>query len=237
MPRFAELAAALADTERWLLPPECLLCRQPVPGSDNDALACGVCRSRWRAVPAPGCGRCGHPLEAEEACRVCAQWPASIGSVRSAVLLEEGARDAVHFFKYEGWWRMAESLAAPMRALEPLTTGVCLIPIPLSAARAWERGYNQAAHLAQALGRRAGLPVRPELLAKTRHTPTQTTLPPDARRANVAGAFVARGARGVRAVLVDDVFTTGATLLAAAEALAAGGAASVEGVTFARAMG
>jgi ComF family protein len=237
MPRFAELVTALADAERWLLPPECLLCRQPVPAGDNDALACALCRSRWRPVPPPWCARCGHPLEQETACRLCAEWPAAMESVRSAVLLEDGARAAVHFLKYDGWWRMADSLAAPMRGLEPLTAGVCLIPIPLSAARARERGYNQAERLAAALAARTGLRMRSELLTRTRHTPTQTALPPDARRANVAGAFAAQGARGVRAVLVDDVFTTGATLLAAAEALAADGAASVGAVTFARAMG
>jgi ComF family protein len=153
------------------------------------------------------------------------------------VLLEDGAREAVHLLKYEGWARMADALAPSMRALEPLTGGVCLIPVPLSAARARERGYNQAERIARALGRRTGLAVRPELLHRTRHTPTQTALPPEARRANVAGAFRAAGAREVRAVLVDDVFTTGSTLLAAAAALTAGGAASVDAVTFARAMG
>jgi ComF family protein len=237
MLRFAEWGAALAEAERWLLPPECLLCRQPVPLSDHDALVCGLCRSRWRLVPAPWCPRCGQPVEDGAACRLCVEWPAVIGRVRSAVLLEEGARDAVHLLKYEGWWRMAASLAVAMRGLEPLTAGVCLIPVPLSAARARARGYNQAERLAVSLGERTGLPVRSELLARTRHTPTQTALPPDARRANVAGAFAAVGARGVHAVLVDDVFTTGATLLAAAEALATGGAASVEAVTFARALG
>jgi ComF family protein len=237
MPRFAELLTELAGAERWLLPPECLLCRRPVPAADGDALACAVCRSRWRVVPAPWCARCGHPLEQEPACRLCAEWPAAMGRVRSAVLLEDGARDAVHFFKYDGWWRMAESLAGPMQTLEPLTAGVCLIPIPLSAARARERGYNQAERLAAALAARTGLRMRPDLLARTRHTPTQTALPPDARRANVAGAFAAHGAAGVRAVLVDDVFTTGATLLASAEALAAAGAAAVDAVTFARAVG
>ena len=237
MPHFAELRAALAEAERWLLPPECLLCRRAVPASDNDALACAVCRSRWRTLPAPWCARCGHPREPDSDCRLCADWPLAIGRVRSAVLLEEGARNAVHLLKYDGWWRMAESLAVPMRSLEPLTDGVCLIPIPLSAARARERGYNQAERLGAALGAGTGLAMRPELLSRTRHTPTQTALPPDARRANVAGAFAAAGAQGVRAVLVDDVFTTGATLLAAAEALAAGGAASVDAVTFARAMG
>ena len=153
------------------------------------------------------------------------------------MVLEDSAREAVHLLKYEGWWRMADAIAPSMRPLEPLTGGVCLIPVPLSAARARERGYNQAERLARALGRRTGLTVRPELLHRTRHTPTQTALPPGARRANVAGAFRAAGARGVRAVLVDDVFTTGSTLLAAAEALSAGGAMSVDAVTFARAMG
>jgi ComF family protein len=156
--------------------------------------------------------------------------------VRSAVLLEDSARTAVHLLKYDGWWRMAESLAVPMRQLEPLTGGVCLIPVPLSAARERQRGYNQAERLAAALGRRTGLSVLADGLRRTRHTPTQTALPPEARRANVAGAFAARAVHGRFVVLVDDVFTTGATLLAAAEALAAGGAARVEAVTFARAV-
>jgi ComF family protein len=236
MPPFAEIQSALVAVERWLLPPECLLCRLPVPASDRDALACGLCRSRWRPVPLPFCVRCGHPLEPDTDCRLCAEWPAAIGQVRSAVLLEDSARTAVHLLKYEGWWRMADALATSMRGLEPLTDGVCLIPVPLSSARQRERGYNQAERLATALAARTAVAVRTDVLRRTRHTPTQTALPPEARRANVAGAFRAEGARGLHAVLVDDVFTTGATLLAAAEALVAGGAARVDAVTFARAV-
>jgi predicted amidophosphoribosyltransferase len=110
-----------------------------------------------------------------------------------------------------------------------------LIPIPLGARRLRERGYNQSERIAQAIAARAGLMVRPGVLSRVRETPTQTALTPEARHANVAGAFRATGAAGLRCVLVDDVFTTGATLAEAGAALAEAGAAGVEAVTFARA--
>ena len=245
MPRFAEpaaggprgrIGAVVRGLERWLLPAECLLCRRPVAPADDDALVCGLCRSRWRAVPDPVCPRCGEPLEPGEGCRLCAGWPPGLARVRSAVRLEESARDAVHRLKYEGWWRITEAMAARMAGLEPLTAGVSLIPVPLAPRRERLRGYNQSERLAAALGGRLGLGVRTDLLRRTRATRTQTALTPDERRANVAGAFAAARARGLRAVLVDDVFTTGATLLAAAEALTAAGAETVDAVTFGRAV-
>jgi ComF family protein len=251
MPRFAEpaaggprgrIGAVVRGLERWLLPAECLLCRRPVAPADDDALVCGLCRSRWRAVSDPVCPRCGEPreprepLEPGESCRLCAGWPPGLVRVRSAVRLEESARDAVHRLKYEGWWRITEAMAARMAGLELLTAGVSLIPVPLAPRRERLRGYNQSERLAAALGRRLGLGVRTDLLRRTRATRTQTALTPDERRANVAGAFAAVRSRGLRAVLVDDVFTTGATLLAAAEALTAAGAESVDAVTFGRAV-
>lgn len=233
MPRFAD---SLAELERWLLPAACLLCDAPVAPRDDDALVCALCRSRWRPVPGPLCDRCGQPAFGDLACRICVDWQGGLRRVRSAVWLEESARLAVHRLKYDGWWRVAESLAEAMRDLEPLTGQVSLIPIPLGARRARERGYNQSERIATALARRIGVPLRADLLRRTRETTTQTALTPEARRANLAGAFEAADARGVAAVLVDDVFTTGATLVAAAAALAAAGAASVDGVTFARAL-
>ena len=233
MPRFAE---SLAELERWLLPAACLLCEAPIASREGDALVCALCRSRWRPVPGPRCERCGQPSFADLACRICAEWGPGLRRVRSAVWLDESARVAVHRLKYDGWWRVAESLADAMRELEPLTGRVSLIPVPLGSRRQRARGYNQSERIAAALGGRIGAPVRTDLLRRTRETGTQTALTPEARRANLAGAFLAGDARGVAAVLVDDVFTTGATLVAAAEALAAAGAASVDGVTFARAL-
>ena len=232
----SEWRVSLADLERWLLPSACLLCEAPVPPREGDALVCALCRSRWRPVPDPVCDRCGQPALADLACRICAAWSPALRRVRSAVWLDESARQAVHRLKYDGWWRVADSLADAMRGLEPLTGRVSLIPVPLGARRARERGYNQSERIAAALARRLGAPVRTDLLRRTRETRTQTALTPEARRANLAGAFEAADARGLAAVLVDDVFTTGATLASAAEALAAAGAASVDGVTFARAL-
>jgi ComF family protein len=240
MPPFAERLAgwraSFGELERWLLPAACLLCDAPIAEREADALVCALCRSRWRPVPGPLCARCGQPCSGDLACPICVEWPAGLRRVRSAVWLEESARHVVHRLKYDGWWRVAEAMAEAMHGLEPLTGRVSLIPVPLGARRARERGYNQSERIAAALGRRIGAPVRTDLLRRTRETRSQTALTPEARRANLAGAFTAGEARGHAVVLVDDVFTTGATLASAAEALAAVGAASVDGVTFARAL-
>jgi ComF family protein len=130
---------------------------------------------------------------------------------------------------------MAEPMAASMRRLLAIPRNATLIPIPLSATRERTRGYNQSAALAESLGRAFELPIATGALRRTRETPTQTALTPEARRANLSGAFEAAAAPPPLPVLVDDVFTTGATLAEAAAALAAAGATTVGGVTFARA--
>lgn len=231
----SNLVGTLSGVERWLLPPACLLCGEPVPEREGDALICDLCRVRWRAIPPPLCPRCGQPGLRDLECRLCADWPVGLSRVGSAVWLEGSARDAVHRLKYEGWTRAAEAMAQAMRALEPLTGAVSLIPLPLGRRRLRARGYNQSECLAVALGACTGLPVRSDLLQRVRETRTQTALTPEARHANVAGAFQAGAANGLELVLVDDVFTTGATLAAAGAALVAAGAVRVEAVTFARA--
>jgi ComF family protein len=242
-----------AGIEQLLLPAECLICHGLLSDRDARNLVCPVCRQRFRAVRPPWCERCGQPEPHFGPCRLCATWPAALQAVRSAVWLEEGARRAIHALKYGGLPRIADDLAAAMRALQPPADGpLALIPIPLATKRLRERGYNQSEMLARSLARQWRIPVISDLLVRTRETPTQTTLTPETRLANVAGAFGLRiddcglriGNQPVKSairnpqfttVLVDDVFTTGATLAEAARALEHAGAKTIHGVTFARA--
>src|SRR4051812_20602564 len=159
MPLFAEL-------ERWLLPAACLLCSEPVPEREADALICDLCRIRWRRIPHPLCDRCGQPSLGDLECRLCAAWPEGLARVRSAVWLEGSARDAVHRLKYDGWTRASPAMAEAMRSLEPLTGQVSLIPVPLGRRRLRQRGYNQSACIAHALGALVGAPVRTDLLGR-----------------------------------------------------------------------
>ena len=229
------------------------MCHGLLTPRDAARIVCPLCRQRWRAVRPPWCERCGQPEPHFGPCRLCAEWPAPLTSVRSAVWLDGGARQAVHGLKYGGLPRIADDLAAVMGRLRPETDGPSvLIPIPLARKRLRERGYNQSEELARALARQWRIPVFSDVLVRTRETPTQTALTPGTRLANVAGAFdvrraafdvwrrrlqinAARDTPHAALVLVDDVFTTGATLAEAARALEQAGATRVMGVTFARA--
>ena len=150
----------------------------------------------------------------------------------------------VHSLKYEGWWRVADGAAMRMARLDwpadVLEERVALVPVPLAASRQRQRGYNQSECLARALAPLWKVPVRSDVLVRSRTTQTQTRLTPEERVRNVHGAFSATAAtrtmlRGAHVVLVDDVVTTAATLNACAAVLHDAGARIISYVTFGRA--
>jgi ComF family protein len=241
--RVAAGAAAMLDL---LLPRACAVCQRP-RGTAEPGLVCGLCWLGAHELPHPRCHRCGHPVNVARTpseCAWCALLPPFVRSARSAYALPGGtAESIVHALKYQGWWQVADGMGRRMAALrfpdDVERERAALVPVPLAPSRRRERGYNQSAVLARALGRAWALPVREDLLVRARATRTQTRLTPGERRRNVSGAFRARAdrasLRGLHLVLVDDVVTTAATLNACAAALHAGGARILSFVTFGRA--
>jgi len=161
--------------------------------------------------------------------------PEPLSGVLAGRWHEGQARAAVHALKYEACRPMAKILAVPMAEALQSAGWACdgLLPVPLHATRLKDRGYNQAEWLAEAVASRMGVECLPNALVRTRNTPHQVGASAAGRRANMEGAFAPVGdqLRGRLLILVDDVFTTGATLQACAQAALAGGAASVTSLT------
>ncbi|MBI4497089.1 MAG: ComF family protein [Chloroflexi bacterium] len=206
-----------------------------------DTLLCDRCRAGLPAIIPPCCPRCGvsQPDGPVGVCATCLRTPLNfLDGVWSGYRFEGVIREAVHDLKYQGISALAEPLGTLLggHVRERFPEATVLVPVPLHPSRLRERGYNQAALLARAVGQVAGLPVWAEALRRVRPTPSQTTLNALGRRQNVRGAFTcaAPAIAGQRVVLVDDVTTTVATLDACAAALKAAGVRSVWGCALAR---
>lgn len=242
--RAAELGQGLLDL---VFAPVCAACAAPVPTSERERLVCRLCWARVRELPAPRCPRCWTPVphgrEAGVRCTACVVLPPVVRVVRSAFAMGPVSRKLVHALKYRGWSALAEPMGRRMAALsfpeDVEEEASVVVPVPTSATRVREKGYNQAALLAAVFASCTGRTTDPDLLARSRASGTQTALHPDERRANVAGAFTVPegrrgGLQGRHVLLVDDVWTTGATAEACARALLDSGARVVSVATFAR---
>jgi len=207
--------------------------RCAVCGASGDQL-CAACRERLPRLGPPLCDRCGAPTAWPVArCRECSGRRLAFASARAAVAYDDDVRRLVRAWKERGLRRLAAEAAEVVAGVLSSPGSGVLTFVPPDRARSLQRGHHPAERLAQELGARWSLPVL-SLVARTRLAPRQRGLGLADRRRNVAGAFAPASEAPREVVLVDDVYTSGATAAAAASALRKGGARRVTVVTFAR---
>lgn len=239
-----------------LFPGPCCLCDSEL-ADPLESPVCAACRRELQALRDPACPRCGlfyAPGVRPALCGGCRAKPPAFRLAVSAAPYEGPFRRAILELKFGRREQLAPLLAAPaaeayLRARGRANGGAgeddrsspppaAVVPIPLPFWRRRRRGFNQAESLARAVAGSLGLPLALGILRK-KHRPAQTSLPPSARAANARGAFRARRLPerlvGRPLLLVDDVFTTGATVAAAARRLARAGAGPLDVLTAARA--
>ena len=227
-----------------ILPPVCPVSSVSVaePGTLDVAI--------WRQmnfIAAPFCDRCGAPYSHDVGdgalCAGCIADPPDFERARAAVVYDEASHKLLSSFKYSDRTDLAPLLGKGMAqsGRDLLGVKVLVAPVPLHWRRLLGRRYNQAAMLAKVIARLSGSEFAPMLFQRIRATQPQVRLSAEARRRNLAGAIavkadLAAGLAGRRVVVVDDVYTTGATLSACARAARKAGAAGVDALVAARTM-
>jgi ComF family protein len=224
------------------LPPSCASCGTAVPAS---AVLCAACDARLPRFAAGGCPRCQRPATRGAPCSACAGRASPLAACIAAAAYAGDVELWIQRFKYprRGWRGLDPAPLGVVRQLvceaaraTPGGPPARIVPVPLHPRRLRERGFNPAALLARSVARERGGRFDAALLERVRDTPSQTGLDRRARRANVRGAFRARaGSRSLGVVwLVDDVVTTGSTLIEAARALRRSGVREVAAICVAR---
>lgn len=202
-------------------------------------------------ISAPFCGCCGIPFEisaqaqnansSEFLCGACLQEPKPFSRARSVFAYDDASRDLILAFKHGDKTHLTVTFAPLLARVgdEILKDANLLVPVPLHWMRLIKRRYNQAGLIAQSLSKLCSIPYEGRVLHRTRHTPPQGHKRARERVENVHGAFSVPSSAemqiaGKNIVLIDDVYTTGATLEACVHALLRGGAARVDVLTLAR---
>jgi ComF family protein len=248
------LASARARLRDWggamaaiLLPAPCGVCGELLDSGPRIPI-CDRCLAQFQPIAGHLCEHCGRPIISDVAaeispllCHMCRRGLYDFDFARSYAPYDAVASRAILMLKYEqvlplGAW-FAQKLAESIRANPAAFAADVVVPVPLHAARHRERGYNQAELIARPLARMLGLPFKSYLLVRTKPRPDKLKLTIRERWRTVRGAYATREGTQVdklRVLLVDDVFTTGATLDACSRALRKAGAVRVAGLTVAR---
>lgn len=213
-----------------VLPERCAIC--DVPG----LALCASCRAALTRLVPPLCDRCGSPGPwPVRRCAECAGRRLAFVDARSAIVYDGRARALVLAWKERGRRRLAHEAALLVAGAIPAPAGECLIPVPGDPEREWRRGDVPARTLAAELALLWALPLH-DVLVRNRPLQRQRGLSLDARRRNVRDSVDARSSMPADVCLVDDVYTSGATVDACARACRRAGARRVHVVTLARAV-
>ena len=197
-------------------------------------LGCGA----WGVYLCPDCLSDAHFLATPKTVGWGYQGEALPLTVWSVGLHQGILREAVHQLKYEGLRALAQPMAAMLASTwrQAGLSASGIVPVPLHSSRQRSRGYNQSTLLARALAAEVGVPAVEGAVIRVRATPPQVGLSARERLANVEGAFQAANClRGMRLIVLDDVCTSGATLVACAQAISQAGGEVVAAMTFTRA--
>lgn len=238
------MTSTAAPTQSWLdtglgffYPEICRICEVERATAKN-GFVCSRCWQQVRFIRPPFCERCGLPFEGDITtvfeCTNCREMELHFSSARSAVVAKTIVLEIIHRFKYqrELWFEpfLADLL---LREALPVLRGQkwdFITPVPLHPVKHREREFNQAGLLARHLSDAATIPLNDKLLRRVSPTTTQTLLTREQRAENMRGAFAVRNGvklNGEKIILIDDVFTTGATTSACAKALKTVGAGDV----------
>ncbi|MCX7624899.1 MAG: ComF family protein [Candidatus Sumerlaeaceae bacterium] len=237
---FSSLGQILLDV---LFPRICCGCDERI--LEKGRIVCKDCERAMRPLQLPLCPRCGEEdsqAAAAGKCPSCPRGTIYFEAARAATVYEGPALQILERLKYRARSEYAEVIIPFLtRAAKQYYDNIkidSVVPVPLHRTRQRERGYNQSELLARGLGTALAIPVIPNMLRRVRHTPSQTHLDRRERAENVKGAFVAVNPATVGnkvILLIDDVYTTGATLNECARVLRHAGADAIYALSFCRA--
>lgn len=226
-----------------VLPHRCLGCAVMI---NAEASLCAECWRELTLIGPPLCRLCGYPLPQVVAdaplCGVCAVEPPAYDRARAALRYDDGSRGLILRFKHADRTDIALTFGRLMATAgrDLLANNDLIAPVPLHRWRLLQRGYNQSAMLAQAVHRATGVPMVPDLIQRTVPTASQQGLSGDQRLRNISQhafrlhPWQRSKVAGKRILLIDDVLTTGATVVACTRVLRKGGAQSIDVLALAR---
>ena len=223
----------------FLYPTRCRVCEASLEVTSIPYI-CANCWQDIQFLESPWCDICGTP-NVDGCCDECATSPPRYGKLRSIALYQTTLQQAIHLFKFEKKKVFSGHLIRLINAHIPKDCVIAeydfILPVPIHKKRLRERGFNQATLLAKGIAKAEDVPILTDALVRRRHTVAQSSLGMEARQHNIVGAFEIRKPEVIhnkRVLIIDDVFTTGATIREAVNELWKADPAEVDVLTLAR---